>query len=513
MYGYLAQLAEQQRQPDAIGQALIGIGQAAGGIAEQQRAHQDRQLALEDRLRGIAQKKLTFVQQQGQAAALNKDDAGAARWANQVPGLAKEAYGIDMPGGGVAGAPVFARGVEAVPTEVLGPPMKAGAAMPRVGVPMPTPYTYDTGRRDFSNPQSQAAVRGLLGMEPAKPIEVSQGATLYDPQARKPLYTAPYAENPYKVTAEDTIARWMKDRELRDLLNRRNNETRLTVNVNSEEGRDRRFTAGEEGKDRRQTAGFANREKLAQMGFDFKRWQTDAKYADDMMKRGQVAAMILKKEFPWINVGHVGRRSLAEQTALWEGSGRNPKFAAPPGTSLHGVGASIDFGHAKVINPEELARFQARAEQLGLVPYDESASPNGAHQHTTILNPPDLATLRGLLKGAGAAKPPKLVTDISGKRVKDVEGVQVRPEAGAMTWAQMSAQADRQARGNVALKYRGQMVPPDPAMIEAEVMEEKLRILDELQQHQPGAVAPVDPAAALMEEMRAEREAKKGGKK
>lgn len=170
-----------------------------------------------------------------------------------------------------------------------------------------------------------------------------------------------------------------------------------------------------------QAKNIASRVELKQMGFNEERWKNDVKYADEMMTRGGLVSQILKKEFPWINVGTIGRRSMAEQQTLWERSGRDPFMAAKPGTSLHGLGAAIDYSHGMNISPEQIAKFHRRAAELGIQMYDETASKNGAHQHGTIVNPPDITTLRQMMKGNQS----KLITNKNNLRVVDEPGVEV----------------------------------------------------------------------------------------
>lgn len=182
--------------------------------------------------------------------------------------------------------------------------------------------------------------------------------------------------------------------------------------------------AGNQSREGIAARGVASHEALAKLGFDFKRWQNDERYATDMMTRGRVASQILKKEFPWINVGTIGKRSLEEQQKLWDGAGHDPRYAAKPGTSLHGMGAAIDFGHGLNISKEQIAKLKNRATELGIELYDESGSPNGAHQHGTIVSPPDLPTLRRMLNGND-----QLVVDPTNHLVPRVAGQAVRGAA------------------------------------------------------------------------------------
>lgn len=160
---YLAQLQEMRRQPDAIGGAIIGLGQLAGGLGQAQQDAQDRQQKLEDRLREIATGKASALQKVGQSYV----DQGNMQAAGKLlPDFAKsfnQAYGTDLPTAPIVGSPVMARGMDKV--EQQGPPQVPGG---KLLATVPTPYMYDTGKREFDE-SSQAAIRGGFLLPKVKP--------------------------------------------------------------------------------------------------------------------------------------------------------------------------------------------------------------------------------------------------------------------------------------------------------------------------------------------------------
>lgn len=139
------------------------LGTAAAGF----NAAMTEKDAIIERARKEAQQQLEALQKVGGIASKNNDGATMARLANQMPGLLKQGYGIDVPNQPIVGAPVMARGQEFI--EQQGPSPIPGK---RVGLMAPTPYEYDTGKRDFNNPATMdAARRGLLIAAPASTIE------------------------------------------------------------------------------------------------------------------------------------------------------------------------------------------------------------------------------------------------------------------------------------------------------------------------------------------------------
>jgi hypothetical protein len=156
MRGYIQQLAEANRQPGILGQIAIGAGQAAGGLLDFQRQEEARKTKE-------AQDRLGIVQKVGQIAVENGDGSTAAALGNQMPGLLKQGYGIDVPNRQVIGEPIMARGMERPFIEHKGPSPVPGQL---VGVPsptlQPTPYVYDTGNRNLNNPRSLDASRQNL---------------------------------------------------------------------------------------------------------------------------------------------------------------------------------------------------------------------------------------------------------------------------------------------------------------------------------------------------------------
>lgn len=194
--GYIGALAQQRRQPDAIGSALIGLGGLAGGLAQMGQDNDDRQRKIEEHLRGIAAKRLEYVQKKGAAADANGDARGLARYANMVIGLEKEAGLGDGLGAPIVGAPRFEQ-QRPLPGLGTSPDQLAGLTS-GLGTPPPSPFGLNPNRglasgmpslspapsetlpveigRDFSNPQSLGASRGLLGLEPPTPTYFELGA-------------------------------------------------------------------------------------------------------------------------------------------------------------------------------------------------------------------------------------------------------------------------------------------------------------------------------------------------
>ena len=172
--------------------ALAGLGtqfsQGATGFMDERRKQDEVLKHMRDELREQASKTLAYSQKMGGQALDNGNGEAAAGYLNQVPELEKASgLGAGM-GKQVVGSPVLGTRDVVRQREQLGPAMP-GLSMPTV--PVTEQESYDTGKRDFSAPEFQAALRGLSGSAPPKMTEVSPGATLYNPITRKAEYTAP----------------------------------------------------------------------------------------------------------------------------------------------------------------------------------------------------------------------------------------------------------------------------------------------------------------------------------
>jgi hypothetical protein len=95
-------------------------------------------------------------------------------------------------------------------TNVVGPSIKGATVDAVMNRPSPNfqgPMPMGK-RQDFNTPATSSAILAAIGAQPAKPnlMEVSPGASLYDPVAKAFTGTAPIADNPYKMTAEQQMA-------------------------------------------------------------------------------------------------------------------------------------------------------------------------------------------------------------------------------------------------------------------------------------------------------------------
>ena len=196
---YIAQLQEQRQRPSGIGALAIGLGQMAGGLGQAQMDAQDRQQKLEDHLREIAQGKASALQKVGQAYADSNNFAAAGKLLPDFAQSFNQAYGTDLPTAPIVGSPVMARGMDKV--EQQGPPQVPGG---KLLVDVPTPYMYDTGKREFDE-GSQAAIRGGFLLPKVKPEydQIDPYKITYDKTTGKIIRQAD--ENPYKMTAEDQM--------------------------------------------------------------------------------------------------------------------------------------------------------------------------------------------------------------------------------------------------------------------------------------------------------------------
>lgn len=110
-----------------------------------------------------AQDRLAIIQKLGGVAVENKDGAAAAGYANQMPAMLKQGYGIDVPNQKLLGEPVMARGQDRPFIEQQGPSQIPGQKVGVLGAMSPTPYQYDTGKRDLNNPRTlDQARKGLM---------------------------------------------------------------------------------------------------------------------------------------------------------------------------------------------------------------------------------------------------------------------------------------------------------------------------------------------------------------
>jgi hypothetical protein len=186
--GYIEQLNQELKRPGILGGLAMGAGTIAGGLGTMQTQAQDR-------ARKDAQDRLGIVQKVGQIAVENGDGATAAALGNQMPGLLKQGYGIDVPNRPVVGAPIYEQvaapstigamtpksldgiglsvGTPAAPAFGLAPNLgNVGAQMPSLlppAQPKPTTVTVDSGRRDFNNAASLDASRKNLLIAPPAP--------------------------------------------------------------------------------------------------------------------------------------------------------------------------------------------------------------------------------------------------------------------------------------------------------------------------------------------------------
>lgn len=187
---------------------MTTIGTVAGGLnaaaAEAERLRLADQ-ARTDALLKAAQERYKGVRELGRDMTAAEDWQGAAGIANQLPALAKKAYGVDLPGGDIVGAPIM--------KEQLGPPMALGGAMPRV----------ETGR-DFSNPKTQAAIAGRVG-----------------PQMK---LTAEQQEMLKRMGYDISAANNRRNNETRASEGEKNRTSRETIAENAEAGRNDRAEKG-----------------------------------------------------------------------------------------------------------------------------------------------------------------------------------------------------------------------------------------------------------------------------
>jgi hypothetical protein len=172
------------------GQANLRARQIQEGQLAQQEADRQRQQRIQDEQMAAQRADMLKNYIAGQVASGNNQ--GAAATLPQFYQNFNQAAHTNLQGPAILGAlkTVGTGKEQARPAGFVGP-------MPEQTKPI----------RDFSAPGTDSAILRAIGVTPPRPslMEVSAGASLYDPSAKKFVGTAPVADNPYKLTAEQQI--------------------------------------------------------------------------------------------------------------------------------------------------------------------------------------------------------------------------------------------------------------------------------------------------------------------
>ena len=395
-----------------------------------------------------ASKKYGAVQKAGQGLLANGDMAGAAQAANEARGLFKQAYGLDL-GAPVAGAPVMGTRptnplASMAPQAGMGasvgtPPAGLASFSPKfgdasiLGKPLmpptapPATESYDTGRRDYGNPQSQAAIRGLLGMAPDVPKyeerDPYKEVGFFDKQGQWHTTSAaqkkPDPYHPGQIYEADGH-RWLRspDGRTQDL-------GRVTYAPQAPQ-HPQFVTVGDQVGWAYPPApgGAAPAKPFAPVGkrppptgAELAAERASKKEQQQRVTAGGMVAAVVAKQFPW-----AGKATVDKTT----------------GDVLLNIGAGSPAS----------ARELRRLETEGSGVYDVVKDPDG-RTRLMITGTPDASWLRSQRR---PAPDPKLVTDETNTRVEDKAGVKVAPKSGAASnrakifqWARQEAVRELQA--------------------------------------------------------------------
>lgn len=205
---YLSQLQEALRAPTPFGAALSRVGQSAleysaADLAQRQQEGLRRRQEAE-RQRQLSQQQAQFIESRLPGMRASGQFEQMAKLLPAYRSAVKGAYGIDIPGGDVVGAPIY------------GPRMTVPAATPPIS-PDLAPIQYGRGPglptervdippreigRDFSGAMTRRALdeRFMLGPErqPEQKLIVAGGA-IYDPIEKK------WLTPPTQLTAEQKL--------------------------------------------------------------------------------------------------------------------------------------------------------------------------------------------------------------------------------------------------------------------------------------------------------------------
>lgn len=340
---------------------------------EMRRAEADRQMqqfAMQKQQHQFDQayKTNAMVQEDMRAALGNGDNQAAAGYMGDL-NTARQGMGL------AALTPVVGSPVAAIQARAATPmgPTPTGQPMGLAAQPAMPAHNDFSGDRTFN---ALASAARYTTPEP-KLQSFNEGALVAHWDAKQ-----------HKMVQDFQVPTPTKTAQLQQQLNIANmrNETQRY-------GIDNRTDLGYDGLDSRESIAARNeagRNTRQATSYDHQRAIKDLTYRRERQQAGLSAAQQLVKEFPELTITATGERDYATAKRLWDGSGHNPKYASQPdevnhiATGDHGVGMAIDMGIPKMMSGAREKEIEQRARQLGLAPYWERSSPNGANVHMTI---------------------------------------------------------------------------------------------------------------------------------
>jgi hypothetical protein len=187
---YLQILQQRLREPSRFEAALGDITESLGqyNIRQQQEAERQRLLKQQEdeRQRQLAQQQVQFIQERVPKLRAVEQFEQMAKLLPVYRSAVKGAYGIDIPGGDVVGAPVY------------GKPAEQPRPAPSFIGPMPLGPAPEL-RREFGGAMTRKALDERFMLPPEQPEYKAVGGALFDPKTKEFLVP------PTQLTAADKM--------------------------------------------------------------------------------------------------------------------------------------------------------------------------------------------------------------------------------------------------------------------------------------------------------------------